>query len=88
MRPRPYSRSMRPPLLTMRCRNACSSNCGPASLYWKRSSQCSECSRKNSWKAASSWPTSKAPRSSTYQVGSWWKPAWVVKVRSRGITSR
>ena len=30
-RPRPYSRSMRPPLFTTRCRNACNRSCGPAS---------------------------------------------------------
>ena len=30
-RPRPYSRSMRPPLFTTRCRNACNTSCGPAS---------------------------------------------------------
>ena len=30
-RPSPYSRSMRPPPLTMRCRNACRRSCGPAS---------------------------------------------------------
>ncbi len=69
-RPRPYSRSIRPPLLTMRCRNACNSNCGPASLYWNRSTQCSECSRKNSWNAASSLPAWSTPASSTYQAGS------------------
>ena len=33
LRPSAYSRSIRPPPLTIRCRCACSSNCGPASWY-------------------------------------------------------
>ena len=33
IRPSPYSRSTRPPEFTTRCKNACSSNCGPASRY-------------------------------------------------------
>ena len=35
IRPRPYSRSIRPPLLTMRWRNACSRSCGPRLLVLK-----------------------------------------------------
>ena len=35
-RPRPYSRSMRPSPLAMRCRNACNRSCGRASAQSKR----------------------------------------------------
>ena len=33
MRPSPYVRSIRPPLLTIRCRNACRSRCGPGAHF-------------------------------------------------------
>ena len=46
--PSAYSRSMRPAPFTTRCRNACRTSCGPASLYCALSTQCSEFSRKNS----------------------------------------
>ena len=53
----------------MRCRNACRSSCGPASWYSKRSSQLAECSRKNCWKAASSFGRSSRPSGRMYHAG-------------------
>ena len=51
LRPSPYSRLMRPPPLTMRCKKACISSCGPASsLKLKPSIHASECSRKTAGK--------------------------------------
>ena len=72
LRPSAYSRSIRPPPLTIRCRCACSSNCGPASWYRsKRYTQCSECSRKNAWNAAISLSTSSPPSASRTTPSLW-----------------
>ena len=68
-RPNPYSRSMRPPLFTTRCRYDCKMSCGAASRYapsW--ASQCSACSPKKVLNAVSSFVMFSRPSSSAYHL--------------------
>ncbi|MEA2061781.1 MAG: hypothetical protein U9P10_15045 [Thermodesulfobacteriota bacterium] len=57
-------------------------------MYWNPSSQCCECSWKNSWNAAMSLFMSSRLAGVMYQEVWWFRETWVLYVNIRGMISR